>query len=400
MRSHLHLGHPQPAQPGEELRGDLIRAGLDHQAHVTAGGIFVCSLSFLQGGRIESVHGVEAAADVGLLVIARVSRPGAAQDKKLDLIDGVGGGDVGIEPRAYLQVGIELVLKGARRAGLIRQVALGHARVIRAEDALPRAGVGFGEHGDGGDAGKRAHGLHAQALQQGRLRLPLAARYQVVIAGDERVLGDVTALRQGVGTHGAEGFPAGADLLQHHAGKGEESRESRCGRQPIFEYFLPWGFLNLHRYNNTMKEEVRQQLIRLNSEFYETFAAAFAATRRRIQPGVRKVMEGIPKKGKWLDLGCGSGQLALEWVKQKRKGAYQGLDFSAGLLAEAEETLRGVVIPRGLKVSFTQADLAPAGWSRRIEARALRWCAGVRGAAPHPRGGAARGTDAAGTGSD
>ena len=111
-----------------------------------------------------------------------------------------------------------------------------------------------------------------------------------------------------------------------------------------------------------MKEEVRQQLIRLNSEFYETFAGAFAATRRRIQPGVRRVLEEVPKKGKWLDLGCGSGQLALEWVKQKRKGAYQGLDFSAGLLAEAEEALREVTIPRGLKVTFAQADLTEPGW--------------------------------------
>jgi tRNA (uracil-5-)-methyltransferase TRM9 len=112
-----------------------------------------------------------------------------------------------------------------------------------------------------------------------------------------------------------------------------------------------------------MKEAVRQQLINLNSEFYETFAAAFAATRRRIQPGVRKVLDGIPKKGKWLDLGCGSGQLGLEWVKQKRKGAYQGLDFSTGLLGEAEEALQGAALPRGLKVSFARADLTQAGWS-------------------------------------
>jgi tRNA (uracil-5-)-methyltransferase TRM9 len=116
-----------------------------------------------------------------------------------------------------------------------------------------------------------------------------------------------------------------------------------------------------------MKEEVRRQLIALNRDFYERFAGAFAATRRRIQPGVRKVMESIPKKGKWLDLGCGSGQLALEWVKQKRKGSYLGLDFSAGLLAEAEETLRGAAIPRGLKVSFTQADLTCADWADRLK---------------------------------
>ena len=116
-----------------------------------------------------------------------------------------------------------------------------------------------------------------------------------------------------------------------------------------------------------MKEAVRQQLIHLNSEFYETFAAAFAATRRRIQPGVRKVLEDIPKKGKWLDLGCGSGQLALEWVKQKRKGAYQGLDFSAGLLAEAQEAMGGVALPRGLKVGFAQADLTQPGWSEGLK---------------------------------
>lgn len=116
-----------------------------------------------------------------------------------------------------------------------------------------------------------------------------------------------------------------------------------------------------------MKEEVRRQLIALNRDFYETFAGAFAATRRRIQPGVRKVLESIPKKGKWLDLGCGSGQLALEWVKQKRKGSYLGLDFSAGLLAEAEDALRGEAIPRGLKVSFAQADLTQAGWTEGLK---------------------------------
>jgi len=116
-----------------------------------------------------------------------------------------------------------------------------------------------------------------------------------------------------------------------------------------------------------MKEEVRRQLIALNRDFYETFAGAFAATRRRIQPGVRRALDSIPKKGKWLDLGCGSGQLALEWVKQKRKGSYLGLDFSAGLLAEAEETLRGAVIPRGLKVSFAQADLTRGDWAEGLK---------------------------------
>jgi tRNA (uracil-5-)-methyltransferase TRM9 len=116
-----------------------------------------------------------------------------------------------------------------------------------------------------------------------------------------------------------------------------------------------------------MKEEVRQKLIQINRDFYETFAGAFAATRRRIQPGVRRVLEEVPKKGKWLDIGCGSGQLALEWMKQKRKGAYQGLDFSEGLLGEAEEAIKDAPIPRGLKVSFEQANLTEAGWADSLK---------------------------------
>ncbi len=200
-------------------------------------------MRFCQRGGIDAVHGIEAAADVGLLVIARVSRPGAAQDEKLDLIDGMAGGDVGVEAGSHLQVGVELVLKGTRGARLIRQIALGHARVIGAEDALTRAGVGFGEHGDGGDAGERAHGLHAQALQQGRLGLPLAALHQVVVTGNEGVLGDVTALRQGMGTHSAEGLAPSADLLQHHAGKGEGLRRVSAGVNPFLDVLCHGDFI-------------------------------------------------------------------------------------------------------------------------------------------------------------
>jgi tRNA (uracil-5-)-methyltransferase TRM9 len=133
-------------------------------------------------------------------------------------------------------------------------------------------------------------------------------------------------------------------------------------RDTRFEYRL---------YNNTMKDEVRKQLIDLNAVFYETFAGAFAATRRRIQPGVRQALEEIPKKGKWLDLGCGSGQLALEWVRQKRRGTYHGLDFSAGLLEEAKRTLEGVELPRGLKVNFSQIDLTSPNWSVGLKKESL-----------------------------
>lgn len=116
-----------------------------------------------------------------------------------------------------------------------------------------------------------------------------------------------------------------------------------------------------------MKAEVTARLIALNREFYETFAGAFAATRRRIQPGIRRVLGELPRSGRWLDLGCGSGALALDWIRLKRKGLYHGLDFSAGLLAEAEKGLEGFDLPKGLKVNFDQADLTSAEWAQGLK---------------------------------
>ena len=73
-----------------------------------------------------------------------------------------------------------------------------------------------------------------------------------------------------------------------------------------------------------MKPATIAKLHRINQEFYQTFARSFASTRRRIQPGVRRIMQEIPERGNWLDIGCGSGALAAEWLRQKRQGVYFG----------------------------------------------------------------------------
>lgn len=101
------------------------------------------------------------------------------------------------------------------------------------------------------------------------------------------------------------------------------------------------------------------RLTALNARFYAEFGPAFAATRRRIQPGVRRVLSDLPDQGRWLDLGCGPGALGVEWLRQGRQSSYLGLDFSDSLLEEARAAVRG---QPAAQVSFTWADLSAPDW--------------------------------------
>jgi SAM-dependent methyltransferase len=117
-----------------------------------------------------------------------------------------------------------------------------------------------------------------------------------------------------------------------------------------------------------MQAATAARLLSLNLQFYQTFGKAFAETRRRIQPGVRRALDLILPSGRWLDLGCGPGTLALEWCKQKRQGEYLGLDFSAQLLEEARQrqAAPGLCVP-GLQIHFQIADLSIPGWEKTLQ---------------------------------
>ena len=112
-----------------------------------------------------------------------------------------------------------------------------------------------------------------------------------------------------------------------------------------------------------MQAATAARLLSLNLQFYQTFGKAFAETRRRIQPGIRRALELIPPSGRWLDLGCGPGTLAVEWFRQKHQGEYLGLDFSPQLLDEARQAVQDLSVP-GLLIHFQPADLSAAGWEK------------------------------------
>lgn len=93
------------------------------------------------------------------------------------------------------------------------------------------------------------------------------------------------------------------------------------------------------------------RLIDINRDFYSRFGDSFSATRRRIQPGVRRVMQMLNGDESILDLGCGNGEFARELAKHGHRGPYLGVDFSLPLLRDAESQ------PEGFSAKFMEADI-------------------------------------------
>ena len=100
-----------------------------------------------------------------------------------------------------------------------------------------------------------------------------------------------------------------------------------------------------------MDSAVAVRLIELNRDFYTRFGDSFSATRHRVQPGVRRVLESLKGDESILDLGCGNGWFARELADRGHRGSYLGLDFSLPLLRDAES------IPGSFPAKFLQTDL-------------------------------------------
>ena len=100
-----------------------------------------------------------------------------------------------------------------------------------------------------------------------------------------------------------------------------------------------------------MDSTTAARLIEVNREFYTIFGDSFSATRHRLQPGVRRVMEMLKGNESILDLGCGNGEFARELAKKGHRGSCLGVDFSLPLLREARSQAEG------FSARFMEVDL-------------------------------------------
>lgn len=116
-----------------------------------------------------------------------------------------------------------------------------------------------------------------------------------------------------------------------------------------------------------MDSAVAERLIEINREFYSRFGGSFSATRQRLQPGVRRVLEPLQGDENILDLGCGNGWFARELRKRGHRGSYLGLDFSLPLLQEA-----GFHTEDG-SFRFMEADVTRLPWLREHLLAAGGW---------------------------
>lgn len=116
-----------------------------------------------------------------------------------------------------------------------------------------------------------------------------------------------------------------------------------------------------------MDDHTIERLIEINYQFYQSFANQFSETRRRIQPGVLRVLDKLNFEFNILDLGCGNGELASELLKRQFSGKYTGIDFSEDLLRIAENVAGLDSLTGHLDISFQVADISRPGWSQIIK---------------------------------
>ena len=115
-----------------------------------------------------------------------------------------------------------------------------------------------------------------------------------------------------------------------------------------------------------MKVEIVDNLHHLNQEFYQSFSHSFSLTRQRVQPGVRRIINRFNNGEKWLDVGCGNGNLAVELLKSGWEGSYLGIDFSEELVKIAREKAIFLNLNSHMELEFSTVDIFHHDWIKNL----------------------------------
>lgn len=125
-----------------------------------------------------------------------------------------------------------------------------------------------------------------------------------------------------------------------------------------------------------MDEATGHRLNQLNHDFYDAHAEAFADSRPRLAPGLRRVLAHIPPHARVLEVGCGDGKVG-RWLQRHAPGAmYWGVDVSASMLERAERYSGQRSAVSHQPLSFVQADLTAPDWPSSLPSAAFDWVMG------------------------
>jgi len=115
-----------------------------------------------------------------------------------------------------------------------------------------------------------------------------------------------------------------------------------------------------------MKTTTARRLLRLNRDFYDTFAAEFADSRSALQPGMIRALRGLGQFDSLVDIGCGNGRVGralATGIVRHPVYRYVGVDFSPRLLersARSQATLPA-------HFDFALCDLTRPAWAKGID---------------------------------
>lgn len=116
-----------------------------------------------------------------------------------------------------------------------------------------------------------------------------------------------------------------------------------------------------------MQPVTEARLLLLNRRFYQKAAAEFMATRERPWRGWEKLwprlQSVLPNHPRILDVGCGQGRLAGQFLKYFPSGRYAGIDQESFFLREGKKRFLDE------RVSFFKADLSTSDWVLKAEGK-------------------------------